>query len=96
MVTEKSGYMEIHSGDGALVKKVKGFPKVDDRGQGGLLDVASDPDFGKNRMMYWSFSEKYGKGNLLAVAKGQLSADEGTVQNPTVIFKQLFNSSTSE
>lgn len=87
MVTEKSGYMEIHSADGALVKKVTGFPKVDDGGQGGLLDVAFDPDFANNRTMYWSFSEKYGKGNLLAVAKGQLSADEGTVKNPTVIFR---------
>jgi len=87
MITEKSGYMEIHSADGALVKKVTGFPKVDDSGQGGMLDVAFDPDFGKNRTMYWSFSEKYGKGNLMAVAKGQLSANESTVQNPTVIFR---------
>ncbi len=87
MVTEKSGYMEIHSADGALIKKVTGFPKVDDNGQGGMLDVAFDPDFEQNRMMYWSFSEKYGKGNLMAVAKGQLSADEKTVQNPIVIFR---------
>ncbi len=87
MITEKSGYMEIHSADGALVKKVTGFPKVDDRGQGGMLDVAFDPDFTTNRTMYWSFSEKYGKGNLMAVAKGQLSANESTVQNPTVIFR---------
>ena len=87
MITEKSGYMAIHSADGALVKKVTGFPKVDDRGQGGMLDVAFDPDFAKNRTMYWSFSEKYGEGNLMAVAKGQLSANESTVQNPKVIFR---------
>lgn len=87
MITDKTGYMEIHSADGALVKKVTGFPKVDDSGQGGMLDVAFDPDFAQNRTMYWSFSEKYGKGNLMAVAKGQLSADESTVQNPKVIFR---------
>lgn len=87
MITEKSGYMEIHSADGALVKKVTGFPKVDDSGQGGMLDVAFDPDFVKNRTMYWSFSQKFGKGNLMAVAKGQLSANESTVENPTVIFR---------
>lgn len=87
MVTEKSGYMEIHSAEGALVKKISGFPKVDDSGQGGMLDVAFDPDFAQNRTMYWSFSEKYGIGNVMAVAKGQLSADETTVQNPTVIFR---------
>lgn len=87
MITEKSGYMEIHSADGALVKKITGFPKVDDSGQGGMLDVAFDPDFTKNRTMYWSFSEKYGKGNLMAVAKGQLSANDSIIKNPTVIFR---------
>src|ERR1700754_4359619 len=33
MLTDKSGFMAIHSADGALVKKVTGFPAVDDRGQ---------------------------------------------------------------
>lgn len=87
LITEKSGYMEIHSADGALVKKITGFPKVEDAGQGGLLDVALDPDFAQNKTIYWSFSEKQGKGNLTSVAKGQLSADETTIQNPTVIFR---------
>jgi glucose/arabinose dehydrogenase len=55
MITEKSGYMEIHSADGALVKKVTGFPKVDDRGQGGMLDVAFDPDFAKTGLCIGRF-----------------------------------------
>ncbi|HRP57876.1 PQQ-dependent sugar dehydrogenase [Agriterribacter sp.] len=87
LITEKSGYMEIHSADGALVKKITGFPKVDDAGQGGMLDVAFDPEFAQNKTIYWSFSERQGKGNLMAVAKGQISADEATIQNPTVIFR---------
>lgn len=87
LITEKSGYMEIHNADGGLVKKITGFPAVDDAGQGGMLDVAFDPDFAQNRTIYWSFSEKRGKGNLMAVAKGQISADEATIQNPTVIFR---------
>lgn len=87
LITEKSGYMEIHNADGGLVKKITGFPAVDDAGQGGMLDVAFDPDFAKNRTIYWSFSEKRGKGNLMAVAKGQISVDEATIQNPTVIFR---------
>src|SRR5436189_5203876 len=40
MVTIKSGYMEIHDKNGALVKKITGLPAVVDQGQGGLLDVA--------------------------------------------------------
>jgi glucose/arabinose dehydrogenase len=87
LITEKSGYMEIRAADGSLIKKITGFPEVDDRGQGGLLDVAPDPDFATNRTIYWSFSEKYGRGNLMAVAKGQLSADESSIQNPMTIFR---------
>lgn len=87
IITEKSGYMEIHDGNGALVKKITGFPVVDDAGQGGLLDVALDPDFASNKTIYWSFSEKYGVGNLTSVAKGQLNEAAGKVDNPVVIFR---------
>ena len=89
MITEKSGFITIHSTDGIMLKKVTGLPTVDDDGQGGLLDVALDPDFTRNKTIYWSFSEKYGSGNLTAVAKGQLSADELTIQNPVVIFRAI-------
>ena len=87
MITEKSGFITIHSADGLLLKKVTGLPLVDDRSQGGLLDVALDPAFAQNRTIYWSFSEKVDSGNLTAVAKGQLSADETTIQIPVVIFE---------
>jgi glucose/arabinose dehydrogenase len=87
LITEKSGYMEIRAGDGSLIKKITGFPAVDDRGQGGMLDVAPDPAFANNKTIYWSFSEKYGNGNLMAVAKGQLSVEEGTIKNVVVIFR---------
>ena len=87
LLTEKSGYMEIHDANGTLVKKIVGFPAVDDKGQGGMLDVAFDPSFSKNKTIYWSFSEKYGEGNLMAVAKGQLNEAAGKVDNPVVIFR---------
>lgn len=88
IVTEKSGFMTIHAADGRQLKKVTGFPAVLDRGQGGMLDVAPDPDFAKNKVIYWSFSENQENGNnLMAVAKGKLSADETTIENATVIFR---------
>ncbi|RFM29179.1 PQQ-dependent sugar dehydrogenase [Deminuibacter soli] len=87
LISIKAGYMEIHDSTGALVKKITGFPAVDDAAQGGLLDVALDPAFNTNKTIYWSFSEKYGVGNLTAVAKGQLNEAAGTVDKPTVIFR---------
>ncbi|MBM3415541.1 MAG: PQQ-dependent sugar dehydrogenase [Bacteroidetes bacterium] len=87
LLTEKSGYMEIHNAAGPLVKKITGFPAVDDRGQGGMLDVALDPNFSSNKIIYWSFSEKSGNGNLMAVAKGKLNEAAGIIENPVVIFR---------
>lgn len=86
LITVKSGYMNIVSADGKTMTKVGGFQKVDDKGQGGLLDVALDPDFKNNRMIYFTFSESVAKGNNTAVGKGRLSNDEKKIENPTVIF----------
>lgn len=87
LITDKTGFMQIYTSSGVLVKKITGFPEVESRGQGGLLDVALDPAFTKNKTIYWSFSEKYGKGNLMAVAKGQLNETAGLIDNPVVIFR---------
>ena len=87
MVTIKSGYMEIHDANGKLIKKITGFPDVVYAGQGGLLDVAFDPNFTSNKIMYWSYAEKYDGGNLTAVAKGKLNEAAGKVENVSVIFR---------
>lgn len=87
MVTLKSGTMEIHDKNGALVKKITGLPEVVYAGQGGLLDVAFDPHFTSNKTIYWSYAEKYESGNVTAVAKGKLNEAEGKVDNITVIFR---------
>src|SRR5215471_4724940 len=87
MVTIKSGYMEIHDADGKLVKKITGLPDVVYAGQGGLLDVAFDPKFASNKIMYWSYAEKYQGDNVTAVAKAKLDEAGGKVENVTVIFR---------
>jgi len=87
LITERTGHMEILKADGSRVKKITGLPKVDASGQGGLLDVIPDPDFAKNKIIYWSFSEPYNKGNLTAVGKGKLNEAAGTVDAPVVIFR---------
>jgi glucose/arabinose dehydrogenase len=87
LITDKRGYMQIFDATGTLVKKITGFPEVDAGGQGGMLDVALDPGFASNKTIYWSFSEKYGKGNLMAVAKGNLNESASIIENPVVIFR---------
>lgn len=87
LITEKDGDMRIASADGALSEKIKGIPAVNNAGQGGLLGITIDPDFNANRMIYWTFSQSNPDGNLTAVAKGKLSADEKSIENAQVIYR---------
>lgn len=86
-ITQKSGSMVILNANGTLAKTITAIPKVEDSGQGGILDVTLAPDFTKSRMVYWAYSEPQSKGILLAIAKGKLSANETTIENQTIIYR---------
>ncbi|MFD1142060.1 PQQ-dependent sugar dehydrogenase [Larkinella insperata] len=87
IITEKSGSMRIATTAGALSAPIAGIPKVNSDGQGGLLGIRLDPAFEQNRMVYWVFSESLPEGNLTAVAKGKLAADEKKIEGATVIYR---------
>jgi glucose/arabinose dehydrogenase len=86
LISSKPGAMRIVTTDGKIDKTITGFPAVQFQGQGGLLDVNIDPDFAKNRMIYWTYAQP-GEGATLAVAKGKLSADETTLEDVKVIWE---------
>lgn len=87
LVTEREGTMRLVTPAGQVSGPITGLPSVNSSGQGGLLGVRVDPDFAANRMVYWVFSEPRPDGNLTAVAKGKLSADEKKIENATVIYR---------
>jgi glucose/arabinose dehydrogenase len=89
LVTERQGNLRIIGKDGKVSAPLKGLPKVYFEGQGGLLDVALDPQFTTNRTIYWSYAEPRQGGNGTALAKGVLSVDEGSVEKVQVIFRQM-------
>jgi aldose sugar dehydrogenase len=81
----------VVTADGKMSEPVAGLPKLDPRGQGGLLDVILDPAFAKNSVIYWSFSEPQEDGtNNTAVARGRLVDDAAAprVEDVKVIFHQ--------
>ncbi len=88
-ITEKGGTMRIATATGGLSNPITGFPEVDDREQGGLLDVAPAPDFESSRMLYFSFAEKTPQGSLTAVGRGRLSANEDRIENFEVIYRAI-------
>jgi len=89
LITEKGGTMRIVSELGVLSNAVTGLPPVNSSGQGGLLDVAIDPKFSENRLVYWSFSKNGTNGTATAVGKGRLSDDETKIENAQVIYTAL-------
>jgi glucose/arabinose dehydrogenase len=91
LVTERGGTLRIVSADGATVSApVGGVPSVFASGQGGLLDVALDPDFASDPWVYLSYAEP-GSGSEAglagtAVARGRLQGS--ALVGVQVIFRQ--------
>ncbi|KLK93754.1 hypothetical protein AA309_06915 [Microvirga vignae] len=89
LVTERSGRLRIVDTEGKLSEPIKGLPDISVRGQGGLLDVALDPNFAQNRLIYLSFAEDRGEGrNGTSVARARLSQDGAALEDTRVIFRQ--------
>lgn len=90
LVTERGGSLRLVNADFSLdPTPLGGVPTAFARGQGGMLDVALDPDFAANRLVYLSYSYladgEAGGGAGTAVARGRLGA--GALDDVEVIFR---------
>jgi glucose/arabinose dehydrogenase len=90
LVTERPGRLRVVAKDGTLSAPVSGLLPLVATRQGGLLDVALDPDFASNSLIYWSYSEPQADdGNNTAVARGKLVMGSATrIEGATRIFSQ--------
>lgn len=89
IVTEKGGALRLVAADGTVGEPIAGLPEIDVGGQGGLLDVALDPDFAGNRLVYLTYSEAGEGGNSTAAGRGRLADDGRTIEGFRKIFTQL-------
>jgi aldose sugar dehydrogenase len=89
LVTERAGRLRVLGKDGKLSPAVTGLPAVFAEGQGGLLGVAIDPDYAKNGLVYWTFSEPDGGVNGTSAARGKLVLGPNPkLENVQVIWRQ--------
>ncbi|MFD1951964.1 PQQ-dependent sugar dehydrogenase [Sphingomonas arantia] len=90
LVTEKPGRLWLVTGAGVKTP-VRGLPAVHAEGQGGLLFVATSPDFAKTRHVYLTYSEPGDGGDGLALARATLNTDaaQPALENLQVIWRQL-------
>lgn len=90
IVSERDeGHLRLVSKDGKLSPPLKGVPKVASAGQGGMLDIALDPDFQNNKLIYFSFSEPGTGGAGTAVARAVLDEANNSLSEIKIIFRQL-------
>jgi glucose/arabinose dehydrogenase len=91
LVTQRAGSIAVLSRDGAtILASLSGVPPVANLGQGGLLDIAVDPEFERDPWIYWVYSEP-GRGADqskagTAVARGRLAGEK--LLDVEVIFRQ--------
>ena len=98
LVTERSGNLRIvNTETGQYTNPLAGTPGVFAQGQGGLLDVALDPNFEENSYVYLTFSEPGPGGSAsTALGRGRLvpegSADREKAQSDSLAgFEVLFS-----
>lgn len=84
LITERPGRLRVVR-DGVLdPTPIAGVPPVYASGQGGLLDVALDPAFASNQLIYLSYAAAGDGGNSTRVARARLEG--GRLEDLEVIF----------
>ena len=89
LVNDISGKMYKVSENGETKIEIQGLPEVYYRGQGGLLDVETHPNFQENKIVYISYSDVIDKPfkniSFTAVAKAELI--ENKLKNLRTIYR---------
>ena len=88
LVTERPGRLRYVTMKGEVSEPIAGVPAVFSAGQGGLLDVALDPDFSSNSTIYLSYAEP-GDGDLNGTAVARATLDGTRLTGLQVIFRQM-------
>jgi len=85
LITERPGRLRILR-EGVLdPTPLEGVPEVYASGQGGLLDIALDPDFASNRLIYLSYAARGDGGAGTRVARARLG--DRRLEDVEVIFE---------
>jgi glucose/arabinose dehydrogenase len=85
LVTERVGRLRIIEADGRLAPQpVKGVPEAFVSSQAGLMEVALDPEFSSNQLVYLSYAHGTRQANHTRLARGRLV--NGELQDVQVLF----------
>jgi Glucose/sorbosone dehydrogenases len=87
LITDRNGKLYYRKKDGTL-SVVQGTPEVVVAGQGGLMDIALDPHYSSNKVIYLSYSKgkKEGGKDLATTAFMRAKFDKGKLTDQKDIF----------
>ncbi len=92
VITERPGRIRIADRDGHLSEPLSGLPEISAAGQGGLLDVALDPGFAENRLLYFSYTATAGTetaaGGLMGTNVARVRLGQNSLDDLEVIYRQ--------
>ncbi len=93
-VTEKSGILyQVKNGTKTEIKNV---PKVYNRGQGGLLDIALHPDYAKNGWIYITYAAAEGDGDGGNTKLIRAKLQDGSLTQLQSLYKASPNSTKGQ
>ena len=84
LLTERVGRLTLRDAAGALISEIRNVPPAFVKLQGGLFDVALDPQFASNSLVYLSLAHGEQKHNTTRVVRARLNGD--TLEDLQVIF----------
>jgi glucose/arabinose dehydrogenase len=85
LVTERAGRLRLIDEGRLSPEPIGGVPEVYASGQGGLLDVAIDPSFASNSLIYLSYADRNATGTTTRVLRARLRT--GMLTATQVIFE---------
>ena len=73
--TERQGAVKIIALDSLKITTLQGLPSIAVKGQGGMLDVATGPDYTSQGWIYFTYTKRSASGLVTTLARAKRDAD---------------------
>jgi len=90
LLTENTGTMRIVHANGRVSPPLRGLPEISHEGWSGLFDVVLDPQFERNRLLYFSYTAPSGDAdapNIPRVARAKLDRDALSLTDVEILLE---------
>ncbi len=94
LISEREGELRVFKEGSLLAQPISGLPKIQAKGQGGLLDLALHPDFANNHWLYFTYASKAEKssGSNTALMRATLNIATMALSEQKLLYKATPNS----